>query len=263
MKMRINFLTKRQKIVTSAIIMTLALVLTLAHNNLFYRVQFVIGLALLTYFLSLWSLWEGMTKLKALVLLSLPTFFTVAMASFAYLLPLRWLVRLPFALCYGLSAYAILLSQNVFNVAAIRTIPLYRASTTVSFSATIITAFLLFSVISSLNLAFFWNGISIFLISLPLIIPIIWSVEMKTLDGQTVIISLVISLITAEIAIALSFWPVATTMWSLVLSTAMYLLLGIMTERLRDRLTKRVVGEYLAIGIIVLIFTTISTSWTG
>lgn len=256
-------MNKRQKIIIAAILLTIGLLFAVSHNNLFYRVQFVLGLGVLAYLISLWALWEGMTRLKAVVLLTLPAFFTIAMASFAYLLPLRWLVRMPFAVFYGLCTYFILLSQNVFSVAAIRTIPLYRAASTVSFLFTLITAFLLYSVVYSLNLPFFWNALAIFVITFPLVLQIIWSVEMESLDSRTIVTSFVVTLITAQFALALSFWPVATTMWSLFLASSLYVMLGVMTEQLRDRLTSRIAAEYLAIGVVIFLFTSWFTSWTG
>lgn len=258
-----KFLNKRQKIVLASIFLTIGLVVTLLHNNIFYKVQFVVTLGVIAYFLSLWALFEGMTRLKAITLLILPFLFTIAMASFAYLLPLRWLVRVPVSVVYGLCIYFILLSQNVFNVAAIRTIPLYRAASTVSFLFTLITAFFLYSVLLSLNLIFYWNSLIVFLITFPLSIQILWSIEMEKLTGLLIIISFITSLIVSQLALGLSFWPLTPTMWALCLSSALYIMLGVITEALKERLSRRVVFEYLAIGVIVFIFTTFVTSWTA
>ena len=136
-----NFnLTKRQKIIVTTVILTLGLLSTqLVDFNL--RFRFIGGLGVLAYILSLWALWEGLNLTKAIVLMILPTFFTVAVSSFYFLLPVRWLTRLPVAFVFGLLFYLLLLSQNVFNVAAIRTIPLYRAASTAAFLFTLLSAF--------------------------------------------------------------------------------------------------------------------------
>ena len=131
-------ISKRQKIVISSILITIGLLSTqLVNFNL--RFHFIAGLGILAYVLSLWALWESLNLTKAIVLMILPTFFAVAVASFYFLLPVRWLTRLPVALFFGLLFYLLLLSQNVFNVAAIRTIPLYRAASTAAFLFTLLS----------------------------------------------------------------------------------------------------------------------------
>lgn len=256
-------LTKRQKIVIAAFIISIGLLSTQMINFFFLRTRFILGLGILAYLISLWALWEGITKLKAVILLILPVMFTLAVASFYFLLPVRWLTRVPVAVIFGLSFYSLLLSQNVFNVASIRTIPLYRAASTVSFLFTLITAFFLYSVVFSLNFPFYWNAILTFIISTPLTLQLLWSIEMEKLATKILISSLIISLLIAQLSLALSFWPVATTIWSLFLASAMYVMLGTVTEHFRDRLSKRLVFEYVTLGFGVFLFTLFTTSWTG
>lgn len=256
-------LNKRQKIIVVAILLTIGLLSTqIVDFNL--RFRFIAALSVLSYLLSLWALWEGITIFKAIILLILPTLFTLAVASFYFLLPIRWLTRLPVGIIFGLSFYLLLLSQNVFNVAAIRTIPLYRASTTASFLFTLITAFFLFNVIHAFNLLFSWNGLLVGLLSFPLILQTIWQADMsEKIQASVLVMSFILSLVIGEIALAFSFWPLHTTMWSLSLATSMYVLLGIVTHSLRGRLSKRVVWEYLGIGGGVFLVAFLTTSWTG
>lgn len=258
-----NSLNKRQKIIITSALLTIGLVSTqLADFNL--RFKFIAGLAVLSYLLSLWSLWEGLNLIKAVVLMILPTFFTVAVSSFYFLLPVRWLTRLPVALLFGLTFYLLLLAQNVFNVAAIRTIPLYRAASTAAFLFTLLSAFFIFNVIFAFNLLFLWNGVVVFLISFPLHLQSLWTIEMEDrISTATFIQSLVLSLVLAELALSFSFWPMPPTIWSLTLSSAMYVLLGLTIMFLRGKGSKRVVWEYLSIGVIVLVVSYLTSSWTG
>lgn len=256
-------LNKRQKIVVATVVVTFGLLSTqLVDFNL--RFRFLAFLAALVYATSLWALWEGINKTKAVVLIILPTLFTLGLASSYFLLPVRWLTRLPVAFVFGLSFYSLLLSQNVFNVAAIRTIPLFRAASTVTFLYTIITAFFLFNVVHAFNLLFIWNGLVVSLISFPLILQTIWSVEMEDrISTSLVVQSFILALVVGEFALVFSFWPINNIMWSIVLASTLYILAGLVTHEIRDRLTKRVAWEYLIIGIMVLIFALFSTSWTG
>lgn len=256
-------MSKRKKIVIASIIITLGLLLVETIDFFVLRYRLVVSLALVSLILSLWALWEGMTLVKGVVLLILPTLFTLAVASFYFLLPIRWLTRLPVALIFGPSFYSLLLSQNIFNVAATRTIPLYRAASTVNFLFSLITAFFLYHVIFAFNLPFYWNSLLVALISFPLILQVFWTIEMEKITFPIITYSIILSVIIGEIALVLSFWPIVPTMWSLTLSTVVYCLLGITTELFRDRLNKRIVWEYLGIGGLVLIFTVLTTSWTG
>lgn len=260
--MNLNF-NKRQKIIISSTILTIGLLSTqLVDYNL--RFRFLGGLAVLAYLLSFWSLWEGLNITKAFTLLILPTFFTVAVASFYFLLPVRWLTRLPVAFIFGIIFYLLLLAQNVFNVASLRTIPLYRAASTASFLFTLLSAFFIYHVISAFNLLFIWNGLAVFILSFPLILQLLWTIKMEdSVSASIVVQSFIISLVLGELALGFSFWPSPTTIWSLSLSSAMYVLLGLTTQYARSRLNSRVVLEYLGIGVVVLIISLVATSWHG
>jgi len=259
-----NFiLNKRQKIIMTSCLLTLGLLSTqLVDFNL--RFKFIAGLSILAYVLSLWSLWEGINFTKAIILMILPVFFTAAVASFYFLLSVRWLTRLPVAITFGLMFYLLLLAQNVFNVAAMRTIPLYRAASTAAFLFTLLSAFFIYNVVFAFNLLFIWNGVAVFLISFPLILQILWSISMDEVVSAAVFVqSLVLSFMLGELALSFSFWPMPTTIWSLALSSSMYVSLGLSTNFLRGRGNKRVVLEYLGIGAIVLVVSFLTTSWGG
>ncbi len=218
----------------------------------------------MAYVLSLWSLWEGLNLTKAFILMILPTFFTVAVASFYFLLPIRWLTRLPVAVLFGLTFYLLLLAQNVFNVASLRTIPLYRAASTASFLFTLLSAFFLYNVIFAFNLLFFWNGLIVLVFSFLLILQVFWSIQMEDKISPAVVMqSFILSLILGELALSLSFWPSPTIIWSLSLSSAMYVFLGLATQKLRGKINKRVVWEYVGIGVAVLLVSFFATSWAG
>ena len=259
-----NFnLSKRQKIITASVLVSLGLLSTqLVDFNL--RFRFIAGLGVLAGALSLWALWEGLNLTKGLVLLILPTFFTVAVASFYFLLPVRWLTRLPVAFLFGLFFYLLLLSQNVFNVASIRTIPLYRAASTATFLFTLLSAFFIYNVIYAFNQLFLWNGVAVALVSFPLILQTFWSLEMEDRINLPIIVSsLILAGVLGELAVSFSFWPMANTIWSLSLSSAMYVLVGITTQILRAREDHRRIWEYLVIGGVALLVGFILTSWTG
>ena len=67
--------------------------------------------------------------------------FTAAIALFYFLLPVRWLTRVPVAVLYAVGMYALLLTENIYNVAADRTIALLRAAQSIGYLLTLLTYF--------------------------------------------------------------------------------------------------------------------------
>ena len=244
---------KRQKIIIAALLLTAGLLITHSNAFLFMQTRLILILAVGAYVISLWALWEGLNKTKAIILMILPVFFTVAVASFYFLLPIRWLTRLPEILIFGFLFYSLLLAQNVFNVASTRTIPLYRAASTVSFLFTLITAFLLYNVIYAFQMPFYWNAILVSIISFPLILQMLWHIKMDSLSSQVVVYSLVVSLLIGEAALVFSFWPAVSIIWSLFLAAFLYVILAIITDFLKDRLDQSNIIEYVSVSGVVIV----------
>lgn len=263
MKFKKIDISKRQKFIISAALLSIGL-LAIQLANISWRYQAIFGLTFLTYLLSVWSLREGISGIEWLTVLILPTLFTAGVGLFYFLLPSGWLARLPVAALYGLGLYALLLTENIFSVAAIRNIQLLRAAHAVGFLLTLLTAFFLYDTILSFRLSFWLNFIFVFLVSLPLFIQGLWSVNLEErISGQIWFYSLALSLIVAEGALALSFWPVTVSAGSLALITIMYVVLGLTQHYLSQRLFKRTINEYLTVGIIVLAVILITTHWGG
>lgn len=94
-------LSKRQQLVVITLILTLGLVMTqVVSTDL--RYTFVVILSILAYGFSAFGLREDLKGIEWVTLLTLPTLFTGAIALFYFLLPVRWLTRVPVAVLYAL-----------------------------------------------------------------------------------------------------------------------------------------------------------------
>ena len=84
-------------------------------------------------------------------------------------------------------------------------------------------------------------------ITFPLYLIGLWSYELEEFVSQRdLVYSSVFALISAQIALVLSFWPVAPINGALASATVMYVLLGLGQLEFGEKLKGRVVMEHLA-----------------
>ena len=254
-------MTKRRKFLISAIVLGMAFWMV-QYVSLEYRVLAVIILGFLAYGTTVYSLKEDLRGVEWLTLVILPVMYTVSIGFFYYLLPQHFFSRLVITLLFAIGMYAVLLTENIFSVAAIRTIQLLRAAHAVGFLVTVLTAVLLYNAIFSLHWLYWGNTLACFFVGIPLFLQALWSVKLE--DKLTVGLwsaSLVLALITAELGMVMSFLPVTVWVASLFLGTAVYVIIGLMQQSLQERLFPRTIWEYVGVGLIVLMATLIITPW--
>ncbi len=265
-------MTKRRRFLITSIILSLGFIaiqlITTFKDGLFVANQFRLlsigALGLLTLILFSWSLKEGLGKNLTLLSLILPTFFTVGVGLFWFLLPSSVFARLPAVIFYGLGIYALCLTTNIYTVAAIRTIALLRAARGVGFVLTLVTSFLIFDTILSLKAPILITGLSVAAISFPLFLQGYWTVRLSAgISKELVLMSVISALIVGEVAVSLFFWPVTVVVGSLFLTVTAYMLLGLGQSKLEARLFVQTIREYLFVGILVFIGMFFATRWGG
>lgn len=256
-------ISKRQKFVVTAVFLAAGLWL-IQLQEVSWRYQLIGGLTIFTYLLTAWSLAEGLNGVEWFTVLILPTLFTAGVGLFYFLIPATLWARLSVVILYGLGLYALQLTENIFSVAAIRTIQLFRAAQAVGFLLTIIVAFFLYDTILSLRLDSWFSFLLVSGTSLPLLLQGLWHVNLEEKISRKVIFySLFLSLISGEIALSLSFWPVTIAVGSLALTTSLYITLGLAQHQLAEKLFRKTVHEYLAVGLVVLATIFLATHWGG
>lgn len=255
--------TKRQKFVLVTGILTVGLLLT-QLVSLELRYPLVIILSLGAYVLSAYALREDLHKIEWLTLLTLPTFFTAAVALFYFLLPVRWLTRLPVALLYGVGMYALLLTENIYNVAADRTIALLRAAHSVGFLLTLLTYFLLMQTVLAFRFLAPINALLIGSMSFFLVLQSVWAMELSgALSRRVWHISVAITLVLLEFGWVFSFLPTKTTILALLFTTCFYSSVGAAQQYIVEKLYKKTVIEFSSVVAIVFVITLIATTWRG
>lgn len=245
-------MTKRKKLGLVAILLTLG-ILGIQSVEVESRYQTIGLLAGAAYALSVWAMLEDLKGIEWLTTMILPVLYPVSVALFYFLLPERILTRTLIVGLFGLGMYALLLTENIFNVASIRTIQLLRAAHAVGFLLTLLVAFFLWDTIFSFRLSPWWNGLLVGISAWPLALSTLWSVNLEEkLTPPVMWGSLAISWALLVFSLLISFWPVTITVASLFLVTALYVGLGIGQQHLAGRLFKKTLQEYLWVGVIVL-----------
>lgn len=256
-------MTKRQKFVVSSLLLTIGFfLLKFVEANLRYHA--IAGLTILAAVLSFWGLRTEISKNATLLSLILPIMFTAGIGLFYFLLPSTLIVLIPVLIIYVVGIYALFLTSNIYTVAAARTIALLRAAHAVGFILTLFTGFLLFDTVFSLKGEFWLNGVLSFLTAFPLFLQGLWSIALEPkLTRELVLYASGLALTAGEIAIALSFWPITTTVAGLALTTVMYVGLGLTQAHLQQRLFRKTIREYLLVGIIIFLAMYFTARWGG
>ena len=261
LKKLLPILSKRQEFV----LVTLILTGSLTATQLFIgglRLEILIALSLLAYLLSAYVLRQDLTGWEYATLLILPAFYTGAVYLFYLLLPVRWLTRLPIASLYAVGMYAILLTENIYNVAAERNIQLLRAAHSVGFLLTLVTVFFLVDTVVSLHLPFYFNALLTFIVILPLTLQVLWSMVLSPgIDTAVWTGSGVVTLILVELVTVFSFWPIKTTIEALFVTTAFYSLVGMTQQQLVGRLFTKTAREFFLVLGAVFILVILTTRW--
>lgn len=244
---------KRQKFVVSAVLICSGL-LGIQFTTVEWRYALTGLLALGTWMLSAWALKEGLSGIEWLTVLLPQTLFTAGAGLFYILLPSHWAAKLTVITLFGIGQYAMLLTSNIFSVAAIRTIALFRAALAVGFVMTLLTGFLLYNSILSFRESFWVNGIGVMVVSWFLALPALWAVNLEDgLSRKIISHTAWTGMLLGLLAAVISLWPMTLAVASLFLTTMLYVYLGIVQHHFMDRLSKKTALEYLTVGVVVLV----------
>jgi len=246
------------------------------------RLAIVLSISGIAYVLSAWVLFEDLKGWEWITLLILPVLFTLGSGLFGNLLPsaipsmfglnfqietslfLGGVVRFVFIVLYVLGMYAVMLTENIFSVASVRTIQLFRAARSVSFILALIVSLFFFAVVYSLRLPFYWISLIVGLVSLLLSFESLWSVDLKTEHLDDVYhLSGIIGWLMALFGAVVAFWPIVPFMGGLVLTACFYALLGILEQRLVNKMMAVNYGEFVIFNVIIVGIAFLTTSWRG
>lgn len=218
-------------------------------------------LYLLVLFFRLTRKWS-----ESLLATFLPVCFLVGVSLFYFLFSQSLIWELILLLVVALGFYTLCLIENVFLVSVqFKVVPLYRAASTVCFLLTLMSAFFLFNAVLSFRLPGWLNGLATFVISSLLLSHLFWTVDLSlpSVESSNSTIVATLSLIMAETALAISFWPVGVSKGSLYLVSLLYVFTGLAQSYRRQRLFKKTIWEFIGVGIGIFLALLLVTNWSG
>jgi len=202
---------------------------------------------------------------KSIVATFLPICFLIGLSLFHFFFLEGLIWRLFLTLIFAVSFYTLCLIENVFLVSAkFKLVPLYRAASTVGFLITLTSAFFLFDVVFSFRLSGLFNALTVTAISFLLLGHFFWTVDLSSpASGPNLPVVLVLSVIMAEMTLALSYWPVGFGRASLYLVGLLYVFGGLAQAYRRDRLFRKTVLEFIWVGVGIFLALLLVTNWSG
>jgi len=257
---KFHFFTKRQKFVIGVLILSFGLFFS---EHFFGRsgLIFVFLLSLLTDLLILLSIYEDIKETDSLYVFILPFLFSFAFGLFYFLVPARFITRIAITSLYGIGLYSLLLSQNIFVIASMKTIQLLPSARIVSFILTVVSYFFLANIAFSLHLSIIPLSLIIFSFSFLLVFHSLWMYGLDKSARQLAIWSLALAGCLFEASLILWFWPTNPTVIALFLTGFYYSIVGLTHVWFDKRLFKNVLWEYVWVGAIVLFVLILFTSW--
>ena len=152
--------------------------------------------------------------------------------------------------------YALLLTANILSVAKGRTIQLLHAAHAIGLLFTLLTSLLFTNTIFGLKLPFYVNGLMVGVVHFPLFLMSLWSVDLENhVNRQIWALSGVLTLLLAELALILSFFPFSAWNMALFIMAFVYVALGVLHNFLKGRLFENILREYsLVIAFVIGMF---------
>lgn len=255
------FLTKRQKISITTILLTVSL-LSFPVVDQSLKNYFLAAIIAASYLLSIWSIFQDLRSFEFVTLFVLPVLLTSSFGLFLLRFNPAVEVRIVLSVIYGLVIYTNLLAENIFNVSAERNIPLLRAARTVGYLVTLFVSFVFFSLVYSLGLDWWLFALITLFVGCLIFAQAFWQIELEETPSEDLLIySAIAGLIMAQLAAAFSFWPLDPPKVGLALTALVYVVLGLLQHLIQEDLTTRAVVEYVFVALSVFLLLALTTSW--
>ena len=260
-KRKLRFsITKRQKFILSVVLLS---------GSLFFSEYFLSGyailvagvLAILTDIFLFVSLYADLKKEMVPQAFVLPFLCSLAFGLFYFLTPARLISRLTLTSLYAVAVYSLFLSENIFLVAAVRTIALLNSARIVTFVISLISYFFLVNIIFSFREPLLPTLVLFSICTIASIYQALWTYTLEKSFFQNKEWVLILTLCILELGSVLWFWPTSPTVFALFLTAMFYIFTGLTHMWLDKRLFRGVFWEYAWVGIFASVILLWFSHW--
>lgn len=197
-----------------------------------------------------------------LPIIVLPVFLSIGFSWFTPLLSPTFGWQLIATAILIISFYLVLLTENLFIFSKhYKAVPLYRTAFVTGFAFSLLICLLLLGALFSLEYYPWANAALVSLIYFLLFYHLFWSVVItESQKANLWLYSLIPALISGQLALILSFWPLSATLKAIYLVSWFYVFGGVFQSHLRERLFPKILREYIFIGMASLLALIFSSS---
>ena len=240
-------------IVTAVFLGVLLWIIQLVPIN--WRYLAIFSFSLITYLACAFSLRKFLKFHHFLTFLPIPALYSLSIGSYYFLLPTNFWSMITILGLFSIGMYALLLSGNIFIVAQHnKVIQLVHAAQNIVLYTSIIISLLGVQIIFTFDWPFYVNFLLVLALHFPLCLAESWSVNLtKGITWELFQLSFFSALIVSEIALVLSFLPLAAWSISLLVMSTFYLILGILQVFISEKLYRPAISEYLLLTIFIII----------
>lgn len=243
---------RREKFVMMAILLGVVLWL-IQFAPLAWRSLAIFAFGVLTYFASALALKAHFDKKIWLTYLTLPTFYSLTIGFFYFLLPTNFLSLIAVLGFFSLGIYVLFLTGNILSPRE-RKIQLHLVAQNTTLFFTTMIALLSTQTIFSFNLPFYLGPLLILWSHFFLFYNIIWSIDPNApLSFANAQLAFFSSLLVSEVVLALSFLPIAPWHLALLSMAVFYLLACTLNTYLSAKFFRRAMAEYLLLAVFILL----------
>jgi hypothetical protein len=256
-----NISSKRHEfIIYSLILSTLFLIVLVLPVS--FRILGLIIVSVISVILTLGAVRFSGKKFVLFILSILPFFFTLFLGLFYFILPVRWITRIPMFLVYAFGMYSVFLAQNIFFIAVSHNLALIRVARAIGFLLTLMVFFTGLLVLFSFHF-YPWSNMVISLVPLLLLFMYsFWTVTLDTkISERLLAYSGGITLLFTEGILLLSLFPLKPILASLFVTTGAFTIIGIVHLELSGRFFKNAVYDYIRIFVLIVFLIVITFSY--
>lgn len=254
----------RQRFVLASVLLDLAFIFGLFLTNFYDRLWYLIFLFLATGSIFFLVFFKHRFSVGIWLISFVPFYILGGGLLFELLLPSYWWLHLLESIIVFILIYTSFLVNNIFLVSAQRTIKLFQAALGMSLFLIIISVFLAMDAVLIFRFSAWFNALLTFIIIGPISLYLIWIVDLSDKFKKIYwYYAFILTLLVAEGALVLSFWPTPLTVKAIFIASLVYALGGLYQAHFLEKVFKQTEEEFWWLMILIAGSVFLVTRWGG